>query len=696
MTPWCCRPCPRATWTATACRTCWPPRLTDLSYQEQGTWTASPLEAISGKTGKRLWTAGVQVSGLWEGAPLLECQDLEGNGKPQVIVAGISGQGIEPETNVLLRQLWLAVLSGRDGQLLWKQPLIEGARSLNLGDYRLRPLITDLDGDGVRDLVVPAPRPGQDPEVRAFSGRDGAVLWELPAVSRPADDPSWWTHPLVCAGDPEGDGPPDVLVWHVIPRPDAQGNLEPAVEVLSLEGSTGRVKWSWQERVSDSYGRELEKVGQASRGPLPLLVTTDGSERRAVGVWIEDAQNRASLVLLDADGHELRRAAVHFAPSAEGRRGKRGNPAAEVPATQFGHFRVWGHDLDGDGRDELLFFEEDHLRALRADLRQVLWQWKLPGEDFEMLEIRPAEHGRPALVVVRAGHTVYGLDGTTGRPYWRCTGPGLPTAVLYPTDSDEMPRVTFAVAKEITACCQACRVGPGGADVVTTTPYLPTTEEDPRVFRPLPWSAGGALESGAPVVAGSLLAQWLLTGTCALLLLIVPGLLVRWAVRQRSWRLAVLPAGWLALTLALVFLLFRYAATAETDPEMRRHLMALADDPLKLAGISLALALVGLPAGVFVVTLLTRLLQRRWRAGLLLVAGALGLAVPIAWLLLSVYQPLLGPDQRFSWRGWYWIGVSGTYALGLLLIGWFVLRNLWSLLRWGRLRFTARPCPRAA
>ncbi len=672
------------------------PHLTDLSYQEQGTWTASPLEAISGKSGKRLWKAGVEVSWFWEGAPLLECQDLEGNGKPQVILAGISGQGIEPETNVLLRQLWLAVLSGRDGQLVWRQPLIEGTRALNLGDYRLRPLITDLDGDGVRDLVVPAPRPGQDPEVRAFSGRDGAVLWELPAVSRPADDPSWWTHPLVAAGDPEGDGPPDVLVWHVIPRPDAQGSVEPAVEVLSLEGSTGRVRWSWQERVSDSYGRALEKVGQASRGQLPLLVAVDGSERRAIAVWVEDARNRSSLVLLDADGHELRRVAVQFTPSAEGRRWKRANPAAETPATQLGHFRVWSHDLDGDGRDELLFFEEDHLKALRADLRQVLWQWKLPGEDFEMLDIRPAEHGRPSLVVVRAGHTVYGLDGATGRPYWRCTGPGLPAAVLYPTDADALPRVTFAVAKEVTACGQACRVGPGGEDVLTAVPYLPTAEEDPRVFRPLPWCAGGALESGAPVVAASLLTQWLLTGGCAVLLLIIPGLLVRWAVRRRSWRLAVLPAGWLALTLALVFLLFRYAATAETDPEIRRRLMALADDPLKLAGISLALALLGLPAGVYVATLLMRLLRQRWRAGLLLVAGALLLAVPIAWLLLRVYQPLLGPDQHFSWRGWYWIGVSGTYALGLLLIGWFVLRNLWSLGRWLWLRSSIRPRAQAA
>src|SRR5262249_32172853 len=72
----------------------------------------SPLEAISGKTGRRLWTAGLQVK-LWQGAALLECHDLDGDGRPKVLLSGISG--LEEKEGSIPIQFWLAVLSGRDG-----------------------------------------------------------------------------------------------------------------------------------------------------------------------------------------------------------------------------------------------------------------------------------------------------------------------------------------------------------------------------------------------------------------------------------------------------------------------------------------------------------------------------------------------------------------------------------------------------
>src|SRR5204862_119716 len=38
---------------------------------------------------------------------------------------------------------------------------------------------------------------------------------------------------------------------------------------------------------------------------------------------------------------------------------------------------VWSHDLDGDGQDEILFFEKDRLVATRDGIEQLLWRSSL-------------------------------------------------------------------------------------------------------------------------------------------------------------------------------------------------------------------------------------------------------------------------------------------------------------------------------
>src|SRR5262249_55847367 len=96
----------------------------------------------------------------------------------------------------------------------------------------------------------------------------------------------------------------------------------------------------------------------------------------------------------------------------------------------------------------------------------------------------------------------------------------------------------------------------------------------------------------------------------------------------------------------------------------------------------LLLALFGLPAVSFLASALSQARRKHWAwLGLLLLA-ALAVAVTLAFVWLRYDAPEMDPDQHYSWKGWYWIGLAGAYAVGLLLIVVLVLRALGRLLRW--------------
>ena len=88
-------------------------------------------------------------------------------------------------------------------------------------------------------------------------------------------------------------------------------------------------------------------------------------------------------------------------------------------------------DLDGDGRDELLFHDGGRLRACRGDLKE---QWSRPTRET-IREVIPASTGRPATVVLNPS---LGLDGATGRPIW---SGGPARSILRASDDNSLPRV---------------------------------------------------------------------------------------------------------------------------------------------------------------------------------------------------------------------------------------------------------------
>ncbi len=136
-------------------------------------------------------------------------------------------------------------------------------------------------------------------------------------------------------------------------------------------------------------------------------------------------------------------------------------------------------DLDGDGRDELLLRDDKRLSASRSDLTG-LWAWRDPPL---VREILPAEHGRPATVLLKSG---LGLDGVTGRAIWSA---GHFDAVL--ADQAGTSGLRVLDSREGATVCRLSIPTSGEGR------YLPPhgvaappahAANDPRWERPLPWA----------------------------------------------------------------------------------------------------------------------------------------------------------------------------------------------------------------
>jgi hypothetical protein len=324
--------------------------------------------------------------------------------------------------------------------------------------------------------------------------------------------------------------------------------------------------------------------------------------------------------------------------------------------------RMWSIDLDGDGQDELVGIVrmdlldvpfgagaknriEYRVRASRGGVEQVLWEWPALGEPVEILGVQPGRNGQPATVIVRAGRTVYGLIGPTGRPCWRCEDPLPGTAhpqstdlfLLDSKDPRGWPRVgfySFARSGEVTGtvCRPAWPSLPTGqyalSEGVPQTSFAPLAD-DPRFARPLPWAAD-AMQSPwhyLALAAGGVLALW--------------ASLVRWRLQTAIGYVGLLGLGLFYAPWFIAFL--------------------------------------ALPAGIYLYCCVSFARNRQWRplVWLLILTLAVTLAVYLPWLYFD-YRKV--GSFRYLWSGWYGGLLVGVYAMGMLIplslgIGKMVFRS---------------------
>ncbi len=154
---------------------------------------------------------------------------------------------------------------------------------------------SDLNGDGVSDLVVGAPT--SDDPVRnqgrafVFSGADGMLLHTL-------DDPTplesgFFGGAVASPGDLDGDGIADIAVGAPAPVSDSQGTIHPG-EVILFSGASGEHLLTLDDPspgTGASFGFSLSAAGDVDGDGIPDLlagapfheVTVDGEAKEAQG-----------------------------------------------------------------------------------------------------------------------------------------------------------------------------------------------------------------------------------------------------------------------------------------------------------------------------------------------------------------------------------------------------------------------------
>ncbi len=139
--------------------------------------------ATSGRDGKTLWTSNVLMT---KDSTLpytnltpqhIAGHILEEGQKPDVLVLYQRQRHVQPGTEMsqVVRQTWLARLSGHDGRLVWEQAL-DDFRSFEMSNWKIPLATADLDGDGVKDIIFWFPlAKAEPPAVKGKQAGSGSV-----------------------------------------------------------------------------------------------------------------------------------------------------------------------------------------------------------------------------------------------------------------------------------------------------------------------------------------------------------------------------------------------------------------------------------------------------------------------------------------------------------------------------------------
>jgi len=602
-----------------------------------------PLRLLSGRTGGRLWTAGPLPLGYeahgysaihWD-----EVRVMEPHGAPDVLVrhgSPFAQPGPIPLPPGSHRKPHLARLSGRDGRILWDIPLADYPEQEWLS-YIPPPCFDDLDGDRALDtvqLIPPSPRAGQpDWELTAVSLREGKRLWTQPLKT------IFNSAPYIFAGDLDGDKRPEVVAMV-----EGQEGDRLVVLVKALDGRDGRVRWTWNSGAEFPNNR-----------PWPMMVVADldGAGKRKVCVSFMELSGMRRIVVLDAQGRESARRDV----------------SRDYNST------LGAADLDGDGRDELLVWYGDRLRAWERDLKE---RWSWPDKSARIEQIIPASSRQPATLVL---NPAVGLDGVTGHPRW-AGQPGLTNwggqfqpGFLDRGHSTGLP-LLVSYGHGATICRAALRTASSGA-------YEPPrgdrvqhglARDDPRWTRPLPWTTGVASSFG-PMGFVTIFGLTLVN-------VVVPLVILRLAARRRFWSVRLL----MALPVAAAVPLSVFLAVEPVMP-------ALPDPFPSSARLLLILGtLAGIPVVAYVIMAALTLLRRRWRRLALLAAPTVlaAAALGVIWLWWDMQS--MPAIEHYTWSGWYQVVLPAAFAVGMLGSIFWAARGIFRLVtRVGRRHGAATP-----
>ncbi|MBI3865392.1 MAG: protein kinase [Planctomycetia bacterium] len=486
---------------------------------QRGVGTA--ISAISGRDGHHLWTApefGLQSGSTSSSGggphreysyPMLDHRDLDGDGRPEILIAA----HIDHANGIVL-----AALSNAEGRLLWKIPIVTGGYT---GESLIdRNIWHDLNGDGVLDIVLWAPKSINEhgvhigSELRAFSGRDGQPLWKEAAQT--AFEWAWW--PRTAIGDLDNDGVPEV----VITSHDYKGQNE----LLVVNGGDGQKKWNW----SGSLG------GYDSLWP-PVLVDAAGDRQRLICLGVQEQSPTGSSTNI-----------VVFNPQGEIRH--------RIPVGWLVPAYAWGAlDVDGDGKEELLFVHDSHLHAHRLSDNSDLWKRPIDSYWLRLTDFRPGAKDQQGTLVAWSDRTAIGLNAATGASTWRCEVPRpdpyqLVADLSFEENGGELPVVVSHSAQFVNTLVQRAwpTTGAGAYQAPTAAPLTFAEYQDPIRYRPLPWAGRRLLPTRSGPYADPPMKRLLGLSEWPLVLLVF-GTFGYWSIQGRWGRASLYLLAYLLTTL---------------------------------------------------------------------------------------------------------------------------------------------------
>jgi len=666
-------------------------------------WPTKPesrtVLARSGRDGRLLWQSLLDPRaeslpwGKWASSYSfvslpLPCDDLDGDGLPDVVVIG-GPDGIGPRGQESV-SFHLSAHSGSTGRWLWSaaspRPSLPAGTMLPAAlSYIQSVAACPRDGRRLPELLVlyqimvqqSAPPSGFDVYYRLarVSGRDGRLLWDIPLIKHSGGLSKLMRFAPEFA-DADGDGSPEIFLLLDGVSASAPSPLE--LCVLSL--ASGEKRWKCRLdpglptapafAVGDLDGDRRPEVvvrehPDETDHPDGLVTALEGQTGTRRWTWRSGTQfaatdNTSTFRLVDFDGNGRKEVCLSFALSQKRRRVEiidaRGRSRVGRDIESVNPPTLWNVDLDGDGREELLIKGGSRLRACRGDLSE---QWSVPGKE-PIREILPAASGRPATVVMSPS---LGIDGATGKPVWSI---GKARSIL-PSIDGKSPPCGLAGPDGTTACRVALPIAaaqPG--EVARGAPAIPiSARDDLRWKRALPW-VWPVEPSANPLVQLAMGAT--LINVC------LPLAILWLATRRRFWSVRLL----LALPAVVALVIVGYSEVIGLLPNRPRPPEPILWSLLVDATIWSVSAL---PVVYYAAALGSAVVRHQWKRTRLLVAGAGLAAVVIAGVLLLFDHLTMPVIEHYDWSGWHqgiYLGIYGVGALALL--SWFV-RAAWRVLR---------------
>ncbi|MBI4616759.1 MAG: VCBS repeat-containing protein, partial [Planctomycetes bacterium] len=340
-------------------------------------------------------------------APAVAVLDIEGDGRPECVLAGGS------RVLVLDAHGLAGAAAGGMPSPRWSVELpgwVSGGVAAG-----------DLDGDGATDVAVMLSREGKDKsewaELHALDGRSGKPLWKEPPVF---PSPSNGRPPALA--DADGDGKLDVVA------------VSRGGEVAAIRGADGVAIWT--AKVGSAIPGSPATADLDGDGALDVHIA--GEDGRVYSLfprldllwWHAVARRVEGLVLVEVRGRESPDPIVQDLVGELARLDARtGEPVwtVEEPGSGFYHIASTTRDLDGDGTGDFWRLAGARVEARSGATGDLRWE-RVYGA-ARRLEDRPADRSGdgvpdPAAIVEENGtERVTCLSGADGRTLWEAVLP---------------------------------------------------------------------------------------------------------------------------------------------------------------------------------------------------------------------------------------------------------------------------------